>query len=189
MNHLGLLAADPSQRAEVVAAVRRVVDRLIAVDKAIADLARCKAIRVTIFHADVVERFDGLAAECDDSRQLTDSRILDVVRDVVANALAIDEDEVDYALDPTDAAFDKDLADDAAATEAECRAAQEKLAVDAYNGSSCPFCGCVDLDCGKTNFDGPEVSQEVRCESCNREWFDIYGLKGMEMKPAVDEGN
>ena len=46
-------------------------------------------------------------------------------------------------------------------------------------GGCCPYCGSLNLDgYGSFDVDGNEVSQEVGCNDCLKEWFDIYTLTG-----------
>lgn len=44
--------------------------------------------------------------------------------------------------------------------------------------SECPWCGSEELEWGEITVDGNFVTQEVRCCSCNKQWYDGYKLKG-----------
>ncbi len=44
----------------------------------------------------------------------------------------------------------------------------------------CPFCNSPELDWRDIDFDGKYVKQEVSCHDCDKEWYDIYELKGYE---------
>ena len=43
-------------------------------------------------------------------------------------------------------------------------------------GDHCPFCGRDTLSGGDRDMDGGIMSQEVTCESCGKEWQDLYKL-------------
>lgn len=42
----------------------------------------------------------------------------------------------------------------------------------------CPWCGSEELEWDEITVDGNFVTQEVRCCSCNKQWYDVYKLKG-----------
>jgi hypothetical protein len=53
--------------------------------------------------------------------------------------------------------------------------------VEGY-GSECPFCDSEDIVGGETNYGAGEIWQDVLCNSCEKEWVDIYTLTGVEEK-------
>lgn len=42
----------------------------------------------------------------------------------------------------------------------------------------CPFCRSDELEWDELTIDGRTVKQEVWCNSCEKEWYDVYKLKG-----------
>lgn len=48
----------------------------------------------------------------------------------------------------------------------------------AVKGNRCPHCGSDDLDSGAKNSDNGEVYIDVSCNSCDREWVEVYKLIG-----------
>ncbi len=47
-------------------------------------------------------------------------------------------------------------------------------------GVECPYCGHTALSGGYVEVEGGEASQKVSCNECNREWYDVYTLTGIE---------
>jgi transposase-like protein len=46
------------------------------------------------------------------------------------------------------------------------------------NRCECPFCQSDQLEWDELTVDGNTVKQEVWCNSCKKEWYDVYNLKG-----------
>lgn len=38
----------------------------------------------------------------------------------------------------------------------------------------CPYCGGVNLTLGDTDLDSVQIRQEVHCQSCGRNWSEVY---------------
>lgn len=51
----------------------------------------------------------------------------------------------------------------------------------------CPWCGHEGISGGQVNIDHDSCSQKVSCNSCDREWWDLYTLTGVEIDGAVYE--
>lgn len=49
-------------------------------------------------------------------------------------------------------------------------------------GQHCPFCASVHIEGGRFEADGPEAWSVVRCDTCGKEWRDLYKLIGVEAK-------
>lgn len=58
-------------------------------------------------------------------------------------------------------------------------AAQRKKYLKKY-GTSCPFCGSKDIEGQSIDIDVGEATQEVICCKCNKGWYDVYTLTGVE---------
>ncbi len=50
----------------------------------------------------------------------------------------------------------------------------------ARNGAGlCPWCRSANLEVvNMGTFDGPEFSQEMACNECEKRWWDIYAISG-----------
>lgn len=48
------------------------------------------------------------------------------------------------------------------------------------SGSSCPYCGSLDMDGEKLDADGDSIVQLVTCKKCGKTWNDVYHLVGVE---------
>ena len=44
------------------------------------------------------------------------------------------------------------------------------------NSGFCPFCKSKDIQGEDINADGNTMSQEIRCNNCDKSWQDIYTL-------------
>lgn len=48
-------------------------------------------------------------------------------------------------------------------------------------GAICPYCGSKNIEgSGVRSMDGNTMSNEVECQTCQRNWWDIYTLTGVE---------
>lgn len=47
-------------------------------------------------------------------------------------------------------------------------------------GNICPYCNSSDLRGGKLNADSDSAWRSVRCNTCGKEWSDIYKLVDIE---------
>lgn len=47
-------------------------------------------------------------------------------------------------------------------------------------GTVCPFCGGENLEWHHIESTGGGAFQECWCLECEKEWYDVYGLKGYE---------
>jgi formate dehydrogenase maturation protein FdhE len=59
-----------------------------------------------------------------------------------------------------------------------------EAAVKAYldDSSKCPYCGSTGIEAAfRQNFDGSEFENKVGCKTCNREWWEIYRLRTIEI--------
>jgi transposase-like protein len=43
----------------------------------------------------------------------------------------------------------------------------------------CPYCHSDNLDSGNRNGDGNTMAVAIHCDSCGRDWTDIYTLTGI----------
>ena len=50
----------------------------------------------------------------------------------------------------------------------------------ARDEGSCPFCNSQDLEWHNLDFDGKYAKHEVSCLDCEKEWYDVYKLRGYE---------
>ena len=51
--------------------------------------------------------------------------------------------------------------------------------VDAYAKSGCticPFCGSTNISGGAPSMSGREITVDVTCNSCDKEWRDLYSF-------------
>lgn len=49
-------------------------------------------------------------------------------------------------------------------------------------GNECPFCGSGEIEGQSVEVDAGSASQKVGCNSCGREWLDVYTLVGFQAK-------
>ena len=54
-----------------------------------------------------------------------------------------------------------------------------------HQGTSCPYCGSVDLDRGSFEADAGYAWQSVTCTGCGQEWEDIYRLVDTKLEGNV----
>lgn len=47
-------------------------------------------------------------------------------------------------------------------------------------GNGCPYCGSDDLNGSRFNSDSMCAWQDITCQSCNKEWRDVYTLTDIE---------
>lgn len=48
----------------------------------------------------------------------------------------------------------------------------------AKKGRVCPHCGSEHIDGKNVSIEASQAFQDVSCNDCDREWTDIYDLKG-----------
>lgn len=46
--------------------------------------------------------------------------------------------------------------------------------------SKCPYCGFDQIEGGDLNFETGSLSQEIRCNACDKGWYDVYKLVTIE---------
>lgn len=59
------------------------------------------------------------------------------------------------------------------------------------DGAVCPFCRSDEITtAGTLEADGAGGTQNIRCENCGRQWWDVYDLKGyIPDEEAVDDAD
>lgn len=56
---------------------------------------------------------------------------------------------------------------------------QQKKEYIANDGTKCPYCGSIHIQCEGHDIDGPTALFYTTCTDCGKTWTDIYTLTGI----------